>query len=84
MKYLLFTLFLLGCSNDYPWSYGTIYSSQNQSILTNQSYERFEPQDNFCEDNREDIERYRQYNNPNDRRTRYIQELIEQYERECL
>lgn len=85
-----------GCDKPYlPWNAGPSWSSsgaeQPQQAQTRQTIQR--EIENFCEDNRETVEAYRRFLAPDydwnvpptveERRRRYTQQFVDQYDAEC-
>jgi len=92
----LIALGCVGCDKPYlPWNAGPSWSSagseQPRQVEPQQVIQR--DLENFCEDNRESVEIYRRFLEPDfdwnttpsaeERRRRYMEQFIRQYDAEC-
>lgn len=85
-----------GCDKPYyPWNAGPSWRSTGSEEMTTATRETL-PQreaENFCEDNRETVENYRRFLEPDynwgvspeaeERRRRYTQQFVDQYDNRC-
>lgn len=88
---------VVGCDKPYtPWNSGVIWpsgdDSSGQEVSVQQEAEQA-PIEDFCRDNRQDVERYKEYLKPNydwnlspeeeRRRRRNLKRFVEEFEERC-
>lgn len=93
-----FVIMLAGCDRSYlPWNaspWSSMSFSENSVGHSETSRIPQAPAEDFCEDNRETVDQYRSFLNPNYvwpgtdtevvRRRRYCRRFVEQYDRLCF